>query len=246
VAAGQHGELDMADGPIDGLAKKVEMEKLLDALPTVLRHRLTEDLRQQTAPFRQGQEEGIPGIGDVVGEEDVGDAALDLDHFAFVHEGIDAGVKDPEKALVGPLQNASGQEAVDGQAPQPGAMDRQGGDPVLDGFGCRGLGDPGQAEVENGFVNRLGVNQDEVVAWVGVNAPQQGEIHEGRPGEHGTHDRETDFGKVTTFLVMGQQQEFLGEGQHGDSGDDQARAGRVWARVLAGRVRAPAAVSGGR
>ena len=79
----------MADGPIDGLAKEVEVEKLLDALPTVLCHRLTEDLDQQTATFRQGQEEGIPGIGNVVGEEDVGDAALDLDCFAFVDEGID-------------------------------------------------------------------------------------------------------------------------------------------------------------
>lgn len=93
-------------------------------------------------------------------------------------------------------------------------MDRQGGEPVLDGFGLPGLGDPGQAEVENRFVNRLGVNEDEVVL-VGVDSPLQGEIHESGPGEYGAHDLETDFGEVTTLLVMGQQQEFLGEGQHG-------------------------------
>lgn len=54
-APGQHGELDMADGLVNGLAKEVEVKKLLNALPAVLRHRLTEDLGQQAAAFRQGQ-----------------------------------------------------------------------------------------------------------------------------------------------------------------------------------------------
>ncbi len=45
----------MADGLVNGLAKEVEVKKLLNALPAVLRHRLTEDLGQQAAAFRQGQ-----------------------------------------------------------------------------------------------------------------------------------------------------------------------------------------------